>query len=164
MMGGPRILRNSAIGVAAFLLVALVVVVQVIQTEWFRSFVRQKIVTAAEEATGGKTEISSFVFDWRHLRAEVSDFIIHGREPSNAAPFLHVSRIDVTIHLFTSARLWSIAYLGVQQPQVNVVVYDDGTTNVPRPRPSASESTPLANGGRSRRWPLRVERRHAFEY
>ena len=57
-----------------------------VQTNWFRNFVRAKIVTSVEEATGGTVEISSFRFDWRHLRAEVHGFVIHGLEPTTAAP------------------------------------------------------------------------------
>ena len=37
-----------------------------VQTQWFRDTVRSKIVSAVEDATGGRADIGSFDFDWHH--------------------------------------------------------------------------------------------------
>ena len=52
----------------ALIVVVLVAALIVIHTDWFRNFVREQIISATEEATGGKVEIASFTFDVSHLR------------------------------------------------------------------------------------------------
>ena len=109
--------------------------VLVVQSAWFQNYVKQTIVTSVEDSTGGKVEIGTFHFEWRHLTAVVTDFVIHGTEPAGAAPMLRVARVQLNLRLFTSLHhLWDITYLGVDGPQANVIVYPDGHTNIPSPR------------------------------
>src|SRR5438046_1517255 len=99
-----RILRNVAIGVAALLILTLAAAFFTVRTEWFRAFVRQKIITATEDGTGGRVDLGSFTFDWRRLRAGLSDFVIHGSEPAGAPPFVRAARVELYLRLFTSLR------------------------------------------------------------
>jgi len=140
-----RILRNVGIAVGAFLVLAVVATILVVRSGRFREYVRQRIVTATEDGTGGRVEVGAFSFDWTHLSAVVTNFVIHGNEPAGAAPYLRADRVEVHLRLFTSfKRLLAINYLGVQHPQANILVSADGSTNVPRPRqPSSSQTTPL---------------------
>src|SRR5579863_3981315 len=96
-----RLVRNLAIGVAASLLILVVVTIHVLQTGWFQSYVKQKIVTAAEESTGGRVEVGSVTLDWRRLHAIVTDFVIHGNEQAGTPPFFRVGRAEVKLRLFT---------------------------------------------------------------
>ncbi len=142
-----RLVRNVGIGLAAFVLLVLMTGVLVVRTEWFRDYVREKIITATEEGTGGRVEIGSFSFDWTHLTAVVTDFVIHGNEPAGSPPYVSAHRVELHVRLFTSIHhLLDITYLGVERPQANVFVAADGSTNVPKPKqtsPSNSEKTPL---------------------
>src|SRR5687768_4276435 len=96
-----RIARNTGIGLLAFVAVLLVSVIIVVQTEWFRNFVREKIISATETGTGGRVEVGRFTFSWRAMEAVVTDFVIHGKEPAGADPFVRASRVQVNIRLFT---------------------------------------------------------------
>ena len=61
-----------------------------------------------------------------------TNFVIHGKEPAGAAPFVRVAQVEVrpaAVH--QHHHIFDITYLGVQQPQVNVIVLPDGTTNIP---------------------------------
>ena len=140
-----RIIRNIAIGVAALFIVAIVAAVFVVQTDWFRAYVKQKIIASTEENTGGKVNIDTFTFDWRQMRAVVTGFVIHGYEPAGAAPFLSAQRVQVDIRLFTSIHhILDVAYLGIEKPEGNVMVFPDGRTNIPNPKQkSTSNETPL---------------------
>src|SRR5579859_5829501 len=130
-----KIARNTAIGIAALVVFLLAGAILTVRTEWFRNYVKQKIVTATEDGTGGKVEIRSFAFDWTHLRAVVDDFVIHGNEPAGADPFVRAGRVELDLRLFTSVtRLFELAYLGVDKPAVNILVSPDGSTNVPTPK------------------------------
>jgi translocation and assembly module TamB len=140
-----RIVRNIAIGVVALLIVLTVAAIFVVQTDWFRAYVKQKIIASTEDSTGGRVDVASFTFDWRHMRAVVTGFVIHGNEPALAAPFLSARRVQVDIRLFTGIHhILDLAYLGIQQPQANVIVFPDGRTNIPNPKQkSTSNETPL---------------------
>ena len=140
-----RIIRNIAIGVAALLIVLIVAAVYVVQTDWFRAYVKQKIMVSTEDSTGGKVNVESFSFDWRQMRAVVTGFVIHGSEPAGAAPFLSARRVQVDIRLFTSIHhILDVAFLGIEKPEGNVIVFPDGRTNIPNPKQkSTSNETPL---------------------
>jgi translocation and assembly module TamB len=140
-----RILRLAAIAVAGLLMAVIVATVIVVQTQWFRDKVRAKIVSAVESATGGTAEIGTFAFDWRHLRAQIRDFTIHGleqrlRQPI-PAPLFHANLVQVDLKLLSPFRGFvDIAYLLLDTPEANVIVFPDGQTNIPAPRIQAKSS------------------------
>lgn len=141
-----RVLLWIAGGLAGVVLLAVIAALIVVQTAWFRDYVRTKIITSAEDATGGKVDIKSFSFDWTHLHARITSFVLHGTEPPNVAPLFSAQTIDVNLKLLSSLRNFvELEYLGVDQPAVNLIVYPDGHTNVPSPKvqPSASNTTAL---------------------
>jgi translocation and assembly module TamB len=131
-----RKIASIVVGVIAVpLLIGLIAGIIIVRTEWFRNTVRQKIITAVEDATGGKVDIASFDFDWTHLRAKVHDFTIHGLEPAGSPPLLHASLLQVDLKLTSPFKNFvDIAYLLVDQPAANVIVYPDGRTNIPAPK------------------------------
>jgi translocation and assembly module TamB len=106
-----------------------------VQTQWFRDFVRAKIVTSVEEATGGRVELGSFAFTWNRLRADVHDFVIHGLEPAGAAPLFRAKHVQVDLKLLSPLKGFvELAYLLVDTPQANLMVFPDGKTNIPAPK------------------------------
>ncbi len=136
--------RNFAIGLAALAVAVVAAAVIVVQTNWFRAYVRQKIVGAIEDGTGGVTEIASFTFDISRLHARLTGLVIHGTEPAGAAPFVRVEAVDLYARAFSAGHIAGISALGIERPQVNVQVYANGRTNLPTPKPSApSKNTPL---------------------
>jgi translocation and assembly module TamB len=135
MTRGRKIIAITAASLAGFLIAALVAGILVVRTDWFRNLVREKIVTAVEDATGGKVDIASFSFDWSHLRAHVRGFVIHGLEPATVAPLLRANLVQVDLKLLSPFRGFvDIAYLLVDTPQANIIVYPDGHTNIPAPK------------------------------
>ena len=131
---------------AAVALGAVLAAVFVLRSDWFRDRVRQRIVAEVEKATGGRTEIGAFHFDWRQLRAEVDGFVLHGAEPANSPPLVRADAVVVGIKVISVLkRSVDIQYLDVRRPQVNLIVYPDGRTNIPspavkRPGPGAVET------------------------
>jgi translocation and assembly module TamB len=145
MSRAKRILITIALAAAALIGVLTVAAVIAVQTDWFRQFVRQKIITATENGTGGKVEIGSYVFDWKHLRSTVTHFVVHGEEPPGAPPYLQAERVQLDIRLFTSIHhLIDVASLVIDRPQANIIIFPDGHTNIPTPKTAtASKQTPL---------------------
>ena len=121
-------------GLAGLSVAAALAFILVVQSGWFKNQVRERIVSVAEQATGGKVEIGRFNYDWHALTAEVEPFVLHGTEPSSAAPFFRASRIRIGLRIISPLKKQvDIASLQVDQPQFNVTVARDGSTNVPKP-------------------------------
>ena len=122
-------------GLAALVLVLALSAVLVLRSGWFREKVRQRIVTEVEKATGGRAEIGAFQFDWRHMRAEVDGFVLHGTEPADAPPLLRADAVVVGIKVVSVLkRSIDLQYLDVRHPQVYAILYPDGHTNLPAPK------------------------------
>src|SRR5581483_581581 len=134
-MKATKVARNIAIVVVALIVLIVVGALFVTQTDWFRNYVREKIISSTEESTGGRVEVGAFAFDNRALKADVSDFVIHGYEPPGSAPFLRIGHLQLYIRLFTSIHhLLDVVYLGVDGLQANIMTLPDGQTNIPRPK------------------------------
>jgi len=72
----------------------------------------------------------------------VTGFVIHGKEPQGVAPWVRAARVRVNMRLFTSLRrVLDISYLGVEQPQANIMVFADGSTNIPEPNEKTESNT-----------------------
>lgn len=130
-----KILLFSALGLAGLILAVFVAAVIIFQSDWFKNKVREKIASVAETATGGRAEIGRFRYDWRTLRAEVSPFVLHGKEPAGSPPFFRAEKIQIGLKIISVLKKQvDIAFLTVEKPQVYVVVAPDGTTNIPTPK------------------------------
>ena len=123
---------GSILGLALLLTIAAVFVAR---SGWFHEQVRQRIVRETEKATGGRVEIGSFQFDWRTLTARLNDFTIHGTEPAGAPPLLRVRSITVVLKIISVIKQKvDVQSVDVEQPQANLILHPDGTTNVPEPK------------------------------
>jgi len=120
---------------AALALAAALSAVLVLRSDWFREKVRQRIVAEVEKATGGRTEIRAFQFDWKQMRAQVDGFVLHGTEPANAPPLFRADAIVLGIKIVDLLKhSVDLQYLDVRRPQVYAILYPDGHTNLPAPK------------------------------
>ena len=141
MTRGRKIAAIVAGSLAGITVIGFLAGVIIVRTDWFRDMVRAKIVAAVEDSTGGKVEIGAFTFDWTHLRAQIRNFVIHGLEPAGAAPLLRANLLQADLKLLSPFKGFvDIAYLLVDTPQANVMVFADGRTNVPSPKVPATSS------------------------
>ena len=120
--------------VAGLLLLLVAGAFVIIQTNSFQQLVRRRIIEAVESSTGGKVDLAEFHFDVRHRRATLRDFVLHGSESGNEEPLFRANAIGVEIKLLQAIRgVVGISALDVDQPRVNLIVFPDGRTNIPRP-------------------------------
>ncbi len=145
MSRGPRIALYVLAGLGGLILVAIIAALITIQTPWFRDQVRQRIVYELENATGGQVELRGFSFDWRALRAAVNGLVIRGTEAPGQPPLFRAESIEVVLKIVSALkRDIDILSLAVNRPEVNLIVYPDGRTNVPTPKAARkSEKTPV---------------------
>ncbi|HWC96832.1 MAG TPA: translocation/assembly module TamB domain-containing protein [Candidatus Sulfopaludibacter sp.] len=143
-MSGKRLVWKSALWLTGLAAVAALTLVMVLQSSWFYNKVRQRIVTEAEKATGGRVELGSFTFDWRQMRAEAGPFVLHGREPADKPPLARASKVAVGLTLVSVVRRdVDVSYVEVTEPHVYLIVNRDGSTNLPSPGKPNPASRPL---------------------
>ncbi len=130
-----RIITIVAGCIAGLVVLLFITAVIVLQSSWFRQYVRDKIISVTEESTGGRVDLASFDFDLWHLRATLNGFVLHGTEPATAPPLFAARTVQVDLRLFSGLKqAIDLRSLIVDQPRANVIVNPDGTTNVPEPK------------------------------
>src|SRR5450759_85402 len=130
-----RIFLRLAGALTALAVLAAILAVIVVQSPWFYDKVRQLIVGTVETATGGHVTVASFRFDWKHMRAEVHEFVLHGTEPPDKPPLFRAGSVVLGIKLVSILRQEvDIQSLTVSDPRVYLIVGGDGRTNVPEPK------------------------------
>jgi translocation and assembly module TamB len=133
-----RIARLALISFGALALVLLLLAataIYVARGGWLREKVRERIVSEAEKATGGRVEIGAFVFDWSTLTARVDHLTIHGTEPAGEAPLLTVDRVAIGLKVNSLMEGdFDIARVEADAPRAHLIFQPDGRTNIPRPK------------------------------
>ncbi len=122
-------------GLAVVVLATAIAGLITLQSDWFKNKVRERILSATEDATGGRVEIGKFNYDWQAMTAEVGSFIVHGKEPVSSPPFFRADKIQIGLKIISALKKQvDITSLSVDKPQVYVTVAPDGSTNVPTPK------------------------------
>ncbi|HEY3825258.1 MAG TPA: hypothetical protein VGL82_11915, partial [Bryobacteraceae bacterium] len=130
---------------AVLVLIAAVVITGVIMVRsgWLTETIRERVVTEAEKATGGKVEIGALRVDWKTLTAELDNLVIHGTEPADTAPLLAVKRVVIGFRIISFLeREFDVARVEADGPQAHVIIGPDGSTNLPHPKTTSGRPTP----------------------
>ncbi len=107
----------------------------VIQSNWFKEQIREKLITTVEYATGGRVELKSFQYDWHRLTAEAGGFVLRGTEPAGGPPLVSADSVQIQVKILSAFRRdVDISSLVVNRPQVYLLVREDGSTNIPEPK------------------------------
>src|SRR4051794_31971968 len=95
-MTRPARIALIASGLIVTLAVAAVITgLYLVQSDWLRNKLRQRIIAEAEKAIGGRVEIGAFNLNWRTLTADVDNLVIHGTEPVTEPPLLAIQHVRV---------------------------------------------------------------------
>jgi translocation and assembly module TamB len=134
-MTRKRLALTVVASLAGLTLVALGAAVLILQSSWFYEKVRHGIVTTVADATGGRVSIGGFHFDWKHMRAEVTSLQIAGKEPAGKPALFRADSIVVGFKIVSLLKHdVDIQSLEVRNPRVYLIVYPDGSTNMPEPK------------------------------
>jgi len=108
------------------------------------NLVRLWMVTWMEQATGGRVEIATFHWRLLNLEADAGGVVIHGHEAAGEEPAAKVERLSVR---FSILGLWSpkvlLRGLEIDKPSLHLIVYPDGSTNLPEPRKPRAPGKPI---------------------
>ena len=126
---------------AAFFVLLAAGLVLYLQSAAFQETVRGRLITALQQSTGARVELSEFAVDWPRLEVTLRGLVLHGREASDAAPLFSAEWINLRWHLIS---FWSLSadlqHIRVLEPKVNLTVDEDGRSNLP-PLPRATDSS-----------------------
>jgi translocation and assembly module TamB len=113
-------------------------------TAQFENYVRGKVVSALERATGGRVELGAFHWRLLHLELVADNLTIHGLEAPGEIPYAHVDRLYVRVKILSLARREiGLNYLEADRPVIHLIVYPDGSTNQPHPKVREANNKPV---------------------
>ena len=139
MTRARHLTRQILVAAAILLMVIAGAGLLIVRSGWFRELVRQRIVSEIETATGGRVEVGNFSFKWETLVAKISPLVLHGTEPSSETPLLRVESVSVGLRVISMLeRKFDLSSVSLDQPRLRIVVYPDGSNNLPQPKGSSS--------------------------
>jgi translocation and assembly module TamB len=108
-----------------------------------QALARARIIAELEKATGGAVQIDSFHWQLLTLTAQADGLVVHGREAIGEEPLARIDRASIAVSVLG---IWSprilLRDLTIEHPALHLIVYPDGSTNVPHPRNPAKRSKP----------------------
>ena len=109
-----------------------------------QAVVRRRIIAVLEESTGGRVEIAAFHWHLLNLEADLDGLVLHGREAAGEAPCARVDHANVKLSIlgFFSPRIL-LRELDIEHPAFHLIVYPDGSTNLPQPRKPRKPGKPV---------------------
>ena len=142
MSGTKKVLLWIVASLVGAVIIAFVIALVAVQSDWFKDNVRRRMVAIFEDTTGGRVEIGKFSYDWRNLTAEVSPFVLHGKEPATAPPLFRADKIQIGLKIISALKKEiDIARLSIAAPALHITVAPDGSTNLPTPKVVRSNRT-----------------------
>jgi len=145
----PRSHRKRRLLFIGFCIIGMVVAIPLAAYLWASSnaaqeIVRRRMVALLEQSTGGHAQITSFHWRLLNLEAEADGLVLHGTEPPGEQPLAQADSLRASLSILG---LWSprilLRDLTIVHPAVHVMVFPDGSTNVPHPRKPAKRSHPV---------------------
>ena len=131
--GHKRLWIGAAVGAA--LLAVFIGLAWYLRSPSFEDLVRRRLITNLHEVSGGRVEMASFHWNLSRLAFEANDLTIHGLEPAGELPLAHVDHALVRLHIISLVeRRFNLEQVHLQRPVVHLIIYPDGTTNVPEPK------------------------------
>ena len=103
-------------------------------TDSFQAAVHRRLVSEIERITGGRVELGALHTNPLHLRVEIRDLTIHGREAPAEVPYAHVGRLLAELKIISLLEIeFGFNSVVLEHPVIHIVTYDDGSTNQPQP-------------------------------
>src|SRR5258708_38030357 len=114
----------------------------VLRSPRFHSYILAKIQQQASEATGAQVRIQNFALHLSTLGAEAYGISIRGSEPKSALPLVQADQLTVRLKIVSLLhKKVDLSEIVLRHPVANLLVRRDGTTNLPTPPKSNSDTS-----------------------
>ncbi len=110
-----------------------------LRSNGFQQFALRKISEQADQAMGGRTQISRLDFSLSKLTAHLYGIVVHGSEAAGAPPLLQVDELTVGLKIKSVFRRQiNLNEIVIRHPVVHLQVDRQGKNNIPQAPPSQS--------------------------
>src|SRR5579864_3249457 len=141
-MAWKRKLGWIGIGLATFILVLGIAGYLLLRSQGFHRYVLTKIQQQASEATGARVHIQNFSLHLARLGAEAYGITIRGSEPTSAMPLAQADQLMIRLKIVSLLRKKvDLNEIVLRHPVVNLMVRKDGSTTLPTPPKSNSNTS-----------------------
>ncbi len=114
----------------------------VVRSPSFHNYVLAKIQQQASEATGAQVRIQNFALHLSTLSADAYGITIRGSEPKSRRPLVQAEQLMVRLKIVSLLhKKVDLNEIVLRHPVVNLQVRKDGSTNLPTPPKSNSQSS-----------------------
>ena len=113
-----------------------------LRSQTFHGYVLAKIQQQASEATGAEVRIQSFSLHLSRLGAEAYGITVRGSEPKSAMPLVEADQLMIRLKIVSLLRKKvDLNQIVLRHPVLNIMVRKDGSTNLPTPPKSNSNTS-----------------------
>lgn len=126
--------RKLLIGLGCLLLGASLALVWVLRSGTINRYVVERAQAEIEKAIGAKLEVGTLHIDVWQGRAVAEGVILHGKERAGEVPLFTAREVslDARLSSFSQGKV-DLRGLALKDPQIRIITYPDGTTNLPGP-------------------------------
>jgi translocation and assembly module TamB len=108
----------------------------------FHGYVLAQIEKQASEATGAQVRIQNFALHLSRLAADAYGITVRGNQPASARPLVQADQLSFRLRIVSLLRKKAdLSEIIVHHPAVNLQVRKDGSTNLPTPPKSNSNTS-----------------------
>src|SRR6266571_529902 len=141
-MAWKRKLGWIGTGLVAIILVLGIAGYVILRSPRFHSYALAKIQQQASEATGAQVRIQDFAIHLSTLGADAYGISIRGSEPTSTLPLVQADQLMIRLKIVSLLhRKVDLNEIVLRHPVVNLLVRKDGTTNLPTPPKSNSNTS-----------------------
>ncbi len=106
------------------------------QSDWFQRKVRDRVVSALEEAAGARVELDDFSFSLFGRSVEIVNLALHAEETVEPLLAVELLRLEFGLETLLLTR-YSLRALELVAPRLRIEAAEDGLPRLPQPPPGA---------------------------
>ena len=135
------------LGWIAVVLVTSIVVICVagylmVSSQRFHEYLLAQIERQASEATGAEVRVQNFTPHFSRLAADAYGITVRGNQPPSARPLIQADQLGIRLKIVSLLRKKvDLSEIILRHPVVSLQVSKDGTTNLPTPPKSNSNTS-----------------------
>ena len=121
---------------------AITLVLLLDHSRGFRQDILAKVESSVQESTGAKLEVRDFNLSLSHLRLDLYNVVVHGREADPNTPLLQADHLQVGLTIDSLLhKKWHVRNIVIDHPVVRLAVNKAGENNLPKPEKKSSGSS-----------------------
>jgi len=120
----------------------------VLRSPRFQEYLLAQIEKQASDATGAEVQVQNLALHLSQLTADAYGITVRGNQPASARPLVQADQLRIRLRIISLLRKKvDLSEIVLRHPVVNLQVRKDGTTNLPTPPKSNSNTTNLFDLG-----------------